>query len=238
MSELATPRRDLLITLGTLALLLCWEVSGWDVALAQLYGNSSGFALRGHWFFSRVLHDGGRLLSGAALAAVLVWAVFGDGAVMARRLRLAWGGVLLLCLVAVPALKRFSSTSCPWDLSDFGGATAFVPHWMLGVIDSGPGHCFPSGHAVAAFAFLPLYFQWRNARPRAAQAMLAATLGLGLLFGWAQLARGAHFPSHTMWSAWLCWTIGAIAARQLDASAASITRARQVTAAPAVLPAR
>jgi membrane-associated PAP2 superfamily phosphatase len=27
--------------------------------------------------------------------------------------------------------------------------------------------------------------------------------------------RGAHFPSHTLWSAWLCWTLGAIAARVL-----------------------
>lgn len=236
MSELALPRRDLLITLGALALLLCWEASGWDLALAHLYGNSGGFALRGHWLFSRVLHDGGRLLAGVALAAVMAWAVFGSRAVMARRLRLAWVGVLLLCLIAVPALKRISSTSCPWDLSDFGGATRFVPHWMLGVIDGGPGHCFPSGHAVAAFAFLPLYFQWRSARPRAAQAMLAATLGLGLLFGWAQLARGAHFPSHTMWSAWLCWTIGAVAARRLDAPPA--LSAGAASAMPSALPAR
>jgi membrane-associated PAP2 superfamily phosphatase len=234
MSELALPRRDLLITLGALALLLCWEASGWDLALAYLYGNSGGFALRGHWFFSRLLHDGGRVLSGVVLAAVTAWAVFGSGAVMARRQRLAWLGVMLLCLVAVPAVKRISSTSCPWDLSDFGGATGFVPHWMLGVIDGGPGHCFPSGHAVAAFAFLPLYFQWRSARPRAAKLMLAATLGFGLLFGWAQLVRGAHFPSHTMWSAWLCWTIGAIAARWLAAPPASIADVGQ----PAALPAR
>jgi membrane-associated PAP2 superfamily phosphatase len=64
--------------------------------------------------------------------------------------------------------------------------------------------------------------------------MLAATLGFGLLFGWAQLVRGAHFPSHTMWSAWLCWTIGAIAARWLAAPPASIADVGQ----PAALPAR
>ena len=237
MSELAMPRRDLLITLGALALLLCWEASGLDLTLAHLYGNSGGFALRGHWFFSRLLHDGGRQLAGVALAAVMAWAVLGDGAVMTRRLRLAWSGVLLLCLIAVPALKRISSTSCPWDLDAFGGATGFVPHWMLGVIDGGPGHCFPSGHAVAAFAFLPLYFQWRSARPRAAAAMLAATLGLGLLFGWAQLVRGAHFPSHTMWSAWLCWTIGAVAARVLAAPQSSISGVAQPAAVLTVQPA-
>jgi membrane-associated PAP2 superfamily phosphatase len=230
MSDTAPAHRDLLITMGALALLLLWEASGWDMALARLYGDASGFALRGHWFFARVLHEGGRVLSGLTLGAVLAWAVFGNEAVMARRLRLAWSSVMLLCLLAVPALKRISSTSCPWDLDDFGGTAAVVPHWMLGVFDGGPGHCFPSGHAVAAFAFLPLYFQWRATRPRAARAMLALTLGIGVLFGWAQLARGAHFPSHTMWSAWMCWTFGAIAARWLNPSAESHSAAG-VTAA-------
>lgn len=42
-----------------------------------------------------------------------------------------------------------------------------------------------------------LYFQWRTTHPRRAHALLAATLSAGALFGWAQLARGAHFPSHT-----------------------------------------
>ncbi len=212
----ALPRRDLLVTLAALALLLCWEASGWDLVLAGLYADVHGFALRGHWFFSRVLHNGGRVVSGVALAAVFGWALFGKKQAMTRRLRLAWTGVVLLCLIAVPALKRFSSTSCPWDIDDFGGKFDFVPHWMLGVSDGGPGHCFPSGHAVAAFAFLPLYFQWRRTRPRLALALLATTLTVGFVFGWAQLARGAHFPSHTMWSAWLCWAIGAAAARWLD----------------------
>jgi membrane-associated PAP2 superfamily phosphatase len=228
------PRRDLLITLGALALLLCWEASGWDLVLAGLYADVHGFALRNHWFFSRVAHNGGRIVSGMVLAAVVGWALFGNALVMARRLRLAWLGVVLLCLLAVPALKRLSSTSCPWDIDDFGGKVDFVPHWMLGVIDGGPGHCFPSGHAVAAFAFLPLYFQWRRTRPRAALAMLAATLSVGLVFGWAQLARGAHFPSHTMWSAWLCWSTGAVAARWL--AAAPVAMPSAVT--PAALPAR
>jgi membrane-associated PAP2 superfamily phosphatase len=236
MSETSVSRNDLLITLAALSVLGVWEASGGDRALASVYGNASGFALREHWFFARGLHNGGRVLSGVALAAVVAWAVFGNVQVMTRRLRWAWAGVVALCLTAVPALKRFSHTSCPWDLNGFGGKFDFVPHWMLGVADGGPGHCFPSGHAVAAFAFLPLYFQWRRSRPRAARLLLAATLGVGLLFGWAQLARGAHFPSHTMWSAWLCWTISVLAARWLDrdqsSSTLSISRVAPNLAAP------
>lgn len=206
------PTRDLLPTLAALALLLCWEASGADMVLASVYGDAAGFALREHGFVRRVLHDGGRWLSGLALGACVVWAALGDARTMARRLRVAWLGVMLACLLAVPALKQWSRTSCPWSLSDFGGSVPYVPHWLLTVVDGGPGHCFPSGHAVAAFAFLPLYFQWRDRRPALARTLLAAVLACGVLFGWAQLARGAHFPSHTMWSAWLCWTLGALGA--------------------------
>ena len=208
-------RRDLLFTLAGLVLLLLWEAGAWDMALAQLYGDASGFALRDHWLFRRVLHDGGRWLSGLMLTAVIAWAAFGDERVMARRQRWAWAAVVLLCLIVVPALKRLSSTSCPWDLDHFGGSATYVPHWLLRITDGGPGHCFPSGHAVAAFAFLPLYFQWRVVTPRKALWLLAMTLVFGAVFGWAQLVRGAHFPSHTLWSAWVCWALSAAAARIL-----------------------
>jgi membrane-associated PAP2 superfamily phosphatase len=209
------PQRDLLATLALLAALLWWEGSGLDLLLASWYGSGTGFGLRSHWFFQRALHHGGRVFSGIALGACAWWAWRGRAQVMSRGLRAAWLVVVLLCLVAVPALKQVSRTSCPWDLQAFGGVAEYVPHWLLGVVDGGPGHCFPSGHAVAAFAFLPLYFQWRPTHPRTARALLALTLAAGAVFGWAQLVRGAHFPSHTLWSAWLCWTLGAIAARVL-----------------------
>jgi len=82
---------------------------------------------------------------------------------------------------------------------------------LWGVPDGGPGHCFPSGHGVAAFAFLGLYFLWRPHRPQAARRVLVGVWVVGSLFGMAQLLRGAHYPSHTFWSAWLCWAICATA---------------------------
>jgi membrane-associated PAP2 superfamily phosphatase len=214
--------RDLALTLAALAALIAWEASGLDWVLAAGWGDASGFAFREHWFFRRVLHDGGRLSSGLALAACVVWAWRGDASLMSRRLRSGWLGAVVLCFVAVPALKSLSRSSCPWSLKAFGGTADYVPHWLFGVFDGGAGHCFPSGHAVAAFAFLPLYFQWRETRPALARALLATTLACGALFGWAQLARGAHFPSHTLWSAWLCWTIGAAAARVLHARSSAL----------------
>jgi membrane-associated PAP2 superfamily phosphatase len=65
---------------------------------------------------------------------------------------------------------------------------------------------------VAAFAFVAIYFDHRAHRPRAARWWLAGVCIAGVLFGWAQLARGAHFASHTLWSAWLCWVVCTLAA--------------------------
>jgi DHA1 family bicyclomycin/chloramphenicol resistance-like MFS transporter len=60
---------------------------------------------------------------------------------------------VLLSAAAVSLLKAFSSTSCPWDLREFGGLTPYVAHWRRAA-DGGRGHCFPAGHAAAGFSFL------------------------------------------------------------------------------------
>jgi hypothetical protein len=108
-----------------------------------------------------VLHEGGRELGWAALAArvVNVWRPLWAGPSRAERLR--WLAVTVLCVLVVPALKQFSLSSCPWDLAEFGGVARYVPHWQSiwgHVADGGPGRCFPSGHAAAAFAFIGGWF--------------------------------------------------------------------------------
>jgi membrane-associated PAP2 superfamily phosphatase len=222
-------RRDLALTLALLALLLLWEASRWDLVLAGWYGTAAGFALRDAWWTRQLLHDGGRALGWAALAAC-AWFAWSGG--IRRRERFYWLALVLAGLLLVPALKRVSETSCPYELARFGGHVPYLPHWPWSGADGGPGHCFPSGHAVAAFAFLPLYFQWRGERPRLARSVLLAVLTAGALFGWAQLARGAHFPSHSLWSAWLCWVIGVAGAQRARSSFAADPPLR-VTAAVA-----
>lgn len=205
-------RRDAAWLVAGLLALVAWEASGGDLALERLYGDSAGFAWRDAWLTSTVLHNGGRWLAWAVMA-VLVWdAVRAAPTGPPRRERLYWLAATVVSLVVVPTLKRFTSTSCPWDLMPFGGTAPYVPHWWLRVVDGGPGHCFPSGHAVAAFAFFSVYFAWRSYRPVLAQGALAAVWLLGGVFGWAQMARGAHFASHTLWSAWCCWAICSVAA--------------------------
>jgi membrane-associated PAP2 superfamily phosphatase len=201
------------IALAAFGAVLWWDLSGLDPVVSHWFGNAHGFAWRNAWLTETVLHRGGRALAGCVLAMLTVDAVRPLRPGPSRVERLFWLGVTLACLLLVPALKHASHTSCPWDLAMFGGLAPYVPHWRLRVLDGGPGHCFPSGHAVAAFAFLSGYFLWREHRPVAARRWLAGVLATGVMFGGAQLVRGAHFLSHVLWSAWLCWAVCALAAR-------------------------
>lgn len=200
--------------LAGLLLLLAWEAAGLDRAVSHRFGSLQGFAWRDNWWLATLLHEGGRWL-GLALLAMLAWAAWRADPHPAqgpsRRERLYWLGVMLASALLVPALKRSSATSCPWDLAEFGGQAVYVSHWLWRVADGGPGHCFPSGHAVSAFALLGWAFQWRAHQPARARVVLAGVLIAGAVFGATQTVRGAHFVSHTLWSAWLCAAIAVAA---------------------------
>jgi membrane-associated PAP2 superfamily phosphatase len=210
MSTIDNLRREWRWTGAACLLLLLWELSGLDLAAAQLFGSATGFAARNSWWASTLLHDGGRAAAWALLMLLVLALLRGPAgacATPARRDRALWLAVALLSVLFIPAIKHFSTTSCPWDLAEFGGPAHPVSHWRWGVADGGGGHCFPSGHAVAAVGFFGQYFLWRPHQMRRALGWLGAVLAVGVLFGLAQLARGAHFVSHTLWSAALCWLI-------------------------------
>ncbi|MFC3147877.1 phosphatase PAP2 family protein [Piscinibacterium candidicorallinum] len=212
-------RLDLCVSAAALLLLAAWDFSGADLIVSRMFADASGFALRNDVLLARVFHDGGRYLGWVVLAAMLWIAVRssarGSADAPPRRLQLQWIGVMLGCVILIGAIKRFSLTSCPWELAEFGGLAHWVSHWLPGVSDGGPGGCFPSGHAVTAFAFLGAWQLWRPWRPRAAQTVLLIVLFTGALFGAVQLIRGAHYLSHTLWTAWICWTLCALAAAWL-----------------------
>jgi membrane-associated PAP2 superfamily phosphatase len=165
-----------------------------------LFAGSNGFPWREHWLAARVLHDGGRVAGWLALAAAML-----RRDVPAPQ-RLWWLGTTLSCAMAIHLLKHASATSCPWSLAEFGGVAAYVSHWQWGLSDGGSGQCFPSGHAASALALLPGLYVLRG---KAARRWLLLVLTGAVLFGAAQLVRGAHFASHTLWTAWVCWAVTA-----------------------------
>lgn len=208
------PRQLFAVGVG-LFMLMAWDASGLDLWVMRHVGTANGFAWRDSWLTAGLIHQGGRALSWVAVAFILAvnlrpaqWLPR-----LTRRERLGWLLTTVLCLALIALVKRASLTSCPWDLHEFGGSAHYVSHWLLGRHDGGAGHCFPSGHASAAFAFLGGGWALARAYPRAARAWLVAVVALGSVYGVGQMLRGAHYPSHTMWTAWICWAATAAAMR-------------------------
>ena len=209
-SDAARHRTTWWWTLGALACVVAWDAAGQDLQAAHLFGTGSGFPLRDHWLLVQVLHEGARYLAWlmALLLALGVWWPWG----VLRRLdtagRLQIAASALLALAVVSVMKNLSTTSCPWDLAEFGGVARHASHWALGTLDGGSGRCFPAGHASAGFAFVGGYFALRRTEPGAALWWLGTAMAAGFVLGAAQQVRGAHFMSHTLWTGWLCWTTG------------------------------
>ncbi|MEO8023518.1 phosphatase PAP2 family protein [Polaromonas sp.] len=198
------------ITAAALLLVLAWDMSGLDLPLARWFGGPAGFPLKDNVFLSGVLHDGARRLAWvlALLLCVAVWLPVGGFQRLAPLLRFQLATTTLLAVLVISALKSFSTASCPWSLADFGGVAHYTPHWMhVFAPDGGSGQCFPAGHASSGFAFVGGYFAFRHTAPAVARRWLAASLLAGGALGVAQQVRGAHFTSHTLWTAFICWCV-------------------------------
>jgi membrane-associated PAP2 superfamily phosphatase len=125
-----------------------------------------------------------------------------------RRVLLFLSLALTLAPATVSLLKSASPRSCPYDLVEYGGHAP-----RLGLLEAAPpgafpGRCFPSGHASAGFCLLAFYFAGRALGSQGLmRAGLWGGLAAGMLFGFARIAQGAHFLSHNLWSALVCWLV-------------------------------
>lgn len=231
---------DLGVAVAALLVLLAWDTTGADLRLAQWFGAADGFAWQHRWLTAQALHGGGRLISLGVLLAVALhlWRPLSLAPRMPRATRWWWLLATLACLLVIPFIKSRSLISCPWDLAQFGGAAHYLPHGSLqawaGAGDGGPGRCFPSGHASGAFSFVTGWFALRGQSGRAARCWLVGMLMLGLVFGVAQVVRGAHYPSHVGWTAWICWVVSAV----LWHAARPVCRGATAPAATAPCPVR
>jgi len=166
------------------------------------------WALKSNFIAEDVIHLLGRMLSSVAWVGVLLaWIVARSrpGLVYWRR-PLAYLLVsTLLGTLLVVWIKSWSNVDCPWDITRYGGTREYVG--LLSVRPPGMPRaaCFPAGHASAGYSWMALYFFFLLTRPRWRWFGLAVGVSLGLLFGISQQLRGAHFVTHDLWTAAICW---------------------------------
>jgi len=180
----------------------------------RLYALQGGhWALRDAFFTQTLVHRFGRNLSIAMWACALVaWLIARRRADWAP-LRAPLAYVILataLSVLCVSWVKSWSNMDCPWDLTRYGGLRPFIGLWEVRPVGLRRGACFPAGHAGGGYAWLSLYFFLGAIRPRWRWAGLAAGIGLGLVFGISQQLRGAHFASHDIASAAICWAAAVV----------------------------
>ena len=211
----------LLIMACLLAGIALW--TNWDVALADgaFDARTKVFPLRHAWVtetFNHVILK--RIFTALALGFLIVvlwdlaaprqWSVL-------RRLQMR---VVALTAVIVPTaislLKQYSGSHCPWDLERYGGTAPYVR--LFEYLPSGlaPGHCMPAGHASSALWMISLSIFFVPHRLTRAAVVLATLLFVGVGVGWMQQLRGAHFLTHTLWSAWIALVLFFLIAMCLD----------------------
>lgn len=203
------------------ALMILWLGNSTDIDLrladAAFDAGTHTFPLQHAWIAERFNHVWLKVLlsvlgAGAAVLAVRdayrPYESWSD----ARRVGMRVAGMsAVLVPTAVSLLKHASASHCPWDLQRYGGAAPYVRllEWMPAGLHA--GHCLPAGHASSALWLVSLAAFWWPRRPRMTIAVGAAMLAVGLAVGWVQQLRGAHFLTHTLWSAWIaCALVPAI----------------------------
>lgn len=151
-----------------------------------------------------------KLIAAAAIICVLsLVASFRYEAFKANRKSFV---IMLLSIIFVPLIvagaKYITNVYCPYQLDIYNGINPFVrvlSSYPQDFIQLKPGRCFPAGHSTAGFAFMALYYCFKNRRNR----ILGLILGIAL--GWTagtyQMMRGQHFLSHTMFSMVSCFLV-------------------------------
>lgn len=183
-----------------------------DYALSTLFYDpgTSSFPLRHSPFWTAVMHSGLKYLSIALWLGLLLWWLLQARRSRHAPLREAAGFTLLiapLSALAVSVLRSLSDHSCPWELAVYGGGADYFRFFDAVPAAPGSGRCAPSGHASAGFMWFAGYVAARRVGPRAARLALALALCLGTLTGLTQIVRGAHFVSHVLLTAWVCYAV-------------------------------
>lgn len=215
MTKQSFTQTHLFLPLIVFTLLICLDAAfGMDLRWADtLYGWQGGsWVFRDSWLTENFLHTGGRNFS--VLLALLLLAVIAASYVV-EKLKALRRGLWMVFFAAlgstllVSLLKSLTHQVCPWDLSRYGGLQPLLSFFQSYTVNADVGGCFPAGHASAGYSWFGVYFFARQYAYRWRFHALIFPIGLGLIFGFDQQLRGAHFLSHDLWTAAICWLLAA-----------------------------
>lgn len=206
-----------MLGLSVLLAPLIWFVFSYTrldrILIAPYYDmQSHSFPWRDDAFMQNVMHGGLKFIvvaAGVALLGGFLLTYIMPQWQRHRRTLLWMCGAMAGSTLLVSLLKHSSGMHCPWDLAEYGGY-APVERLFEHMSAAAGGNCFPGGHAAGGFSLLAFYFGLRNVHARYARLGLIIALVMGMIMGWAQMIRGAHFLSHNIWSVWVVWTFMAV----------------------------
>lgn len=197
-----------------LAAATLFEYSGLDLWwVSRFYDfQKHSWPFKHHWFFESIIHTGGQWFVNGM---ILLWLVafiltfFRPDLKNARKILFFF----IIAAAAGPLLvslgKQFTHIYTPWDLRIFNGEQPYIRLFDRVPAGAPVGHAFPAGHSSGGFAFMSLYFiLLHHASPYRKYGLLFG-LVLGFAFGLGQQVRGAHFPSHDLFSLMICWLAAA-----------------------------
>jgi membrane-associated PAP2 superfamily phosphatase len=203
------------IPFGIFVLLLSIvEAANLDRRMASLFYDPALriFPLRDSWLLQSVEHVAAKravILLGLSVFALWIAMHWSPAFSSLRRVVLFIFAGMFLSALSVATLRNASTPHCPYDLQQYGGTfSERVVADASGQLEMKPGKCWPSGHASAAFCLFSWYFAARAlGRPRLAACLLGAIVAFGAILSMGRMAQGAHFLSHCIWTAIVCWFI-------------------------------
>lgn len=194
---------------GLLALSALIIIFNLDQTLAdyfyQLQGNN--WHWKNTWLAETLIHKGGRRLSISLALLVMLLLIASWCYSLWAHLRKPLGYLLLALLgssLLVSVLKASLAISCPWEFDIYGGHLPYTNLLQQLVQRNGAG-CFPAGHASAGYCWVALYFFGLYFQSPLRWLGLTGALLVGIIFGFTQQIRGAHFISHDLATLSICW---------------------------------
>ena len=186
------------------------EINDLDLIISRHFYNSNlhQWTYKNNWLASRIIHHYGSLFTKIVIAVMFL-------GLLATRIKKEFHiyslpvAFLFIASILGPGivifLKNHTHIYCPWDLSVFGGSKPYI-HLFDHVKPSlKVGHCFPAAHASGGFTFMSFYFFFILLNSRYKYHGLLFGLFLGLIYGFDQQIRGAHFLSHDLFAIAICW---------------------------------